>query len=263
MSTLVLAEPGSTHEGSRDAMLKLLDVAAAAGCDGMKWQWLSSAERLCGRRQAKDYLDSYRLIEGDEALLRFMARETRARGLRMAATAYLPEDIPIVAQHVDTVKLASFDAGALLDDALECGRPLIVSAGMTDHAEMETRAEMLATADARHGLLVCTSAYPCPVDEAHLAVLRGSWPGVRIGLSDHTRYPYTGALAVAAGARIVEFHIRSYECPPANRDYAVARDPQEANAYVAHLRLAEKALGDGVQRMQPSEVAMGAYRVRG
>lgn len=261
--TLILAEPGSTHEGSKDAMLKLLDVAASAGCDGMKWQWLSSAEALCLRRSAPEYRDSYRLIEGDETLLRWMARETRARGLRMAATCYLPEDLPIVAQHVDAVKLASFDARSLLEPALGCGRPLIASAGMTSDTGLRDLWGSLATPDARHGLLICTSAYPCPVDEAHLAVIRGPWIGVRIGLSDHTRYPMTGALAVAAGAQIIEFHARLYETPVTNRDYAVARDPEEANAYVANLRLAERAMGDGVQRMQPSEVAMTAYRVKG
>ena len=263
--TLILAEPGSTHEGSRDAMLKLLDVAVAAGCDGMKWQWLSSAKQLCARRQAPGYLDSYRLIEGDEALLRFMARETRARGLRMACTAYLPDDLDVVAQHVDTVKLASFDARSLLGAALQCGRSLIVSAGMSNEDEL---ADLHRALDSpylarQHGLLVCTSAYPCPVDEARLAVIRRDWWGVRIGLSDHTRYPMTGALAVAAGAKIIEFHLRLYECPTTNKDYAVARDPQEASVYVSNVRICERALGDGVQRMQPSEVAMDAFRVKG
>lgn len=265
MHTLVLAEPGSTHEGQPDRMLRLLDIAAAIGCDGMKWQWLSSAEALCVRRHAPAYLASYRLIEGRPDLLRWLAHETRIRGLRMACTAYLPEDLAVVAEHVDAVKLASFDAEPLLEPALATGRPLLVSTGMADEMEFTGRARALQAPDRRHGLLVCTSAYPCPVDEVNLAVIRRARPsdGARIGLSDHTRHPWTGALAVGAGAEIIEFHLRLSDTDPANRDHGVARDPAEAAAYVAHVRLAERMCGDGIKRAQPSEAPMAAYRASG
>jgi len=89
MPVEVLAEPGSTHEGRAAWMPELVSMAKAAGCDAVKWQFLSSAARLCERRYAPNYFHAYQLIEGSPDLWRWQVAETHARGLRAIATVYL------------------------------------------------------------------------------------------------------------------------------------------------------------------------------
>ena len=81
------------------------------------------------------------------------------------------------------------------------------------------------------------------------------------GLSDHTRNPLTGALAVAAGARYIETHFRLNDTDPACPDYAVSRTPDELYAYIRNIRQAEILMGEPVKRIQPSEEANLRYRV--
>ena len=116
-------------------------------------------------------------------------------------------------------------------------------------------------------LFHCVSAYPAPIEEINLRVVRRltlGWydDGAIAGLSDHTLHPWTGALAVAVGAGMVEFHVRLNDTDPANADYRVARDPREAAEYVRNIRTAETMLGDGNKRVMPSEEPMLRYRVR-
>ncbi len=63
MKTLIIAEPGSTHEGDYDTMLRLIKCAADCKVDVFKNQWTSSAERMCARRHAPEYLESYRKLQ--------------------------------------------------------------------------------------------------------------------------------------------------------------------------------------------------------
>ena len=83
------------------------------------------------------------------------------------------------------------------------------------------------------------------------------------GLSDHSRHRWMGALAVAAGAEIIEAHLRLDDTDPENPDFATAFTPAEFADYVRNIRFAEAALGDGQKRLQDCERPMAEYRVRG
>ena len=100
MSTLVIAEPGSTHEGSFDTMVRLIDAAAAAGCTAIKHQWLSSAERLVARRRAPQFRASYGLLAYPLAWLARLAAYAETKRLETFCTVYLPEDAAAVAPFV-------------------------------------------------------------------------------------------------------------------------------------------------------------------
>jgi sialic acid synthase SpsE len=103
------------------------------------------------------------------------------------------------------------------------------------------------------------SAYPAPLDEMNLAAMRA---GGVAGLSDHSRHVLTGAFAVCVGATIIEAHIRDWGTQKDNPDFSTALDPYEFSEYVQHIRLAERMLGDGVHRVQPSEAPMVPYKVK-
>jgi sialic acid synthase SpsE len=262
----ILAEPGSTHEGRPEWMLDLIDLAKRSGCDTMKWQFLSSAARLCERRGAPGYFNAYRLIEGTPELWAMLVRETHARGLRAVATVYLPEDVaPIADVGVDAIKVASFEAGdgVLLHRAARTGIPLMISTGMMEQTEVDT----LLTRVQPETLFHCCSKYdPPPLPEAlNLRVLR-QWDRVfrhhRLGWSDHSADYEIGGIAVGYGAQALEVHMRHPETPATNADYTAALAPAQLAEYVRIARKADVAGGDGVKRVQEVERAMQKYKVR-
>jgi sialic acid synthase SpsE len=118
--------------------------------------------------------------------------------------------------------------------------------------------------------LLCVSAYPAPVEALNLHRLRpchdssGLCCEVRYdGFSDHTtpHLTVTGALAVAAGAQIIEAHVKAFTTDPKNPDAPHAMHPGQFAEYVTNIRLAETCLaGTEVQR-EKAERAMSAYRV--
>lgn len=271
-STFVIMEAAGCHDGVLVKALRLVELAREAGADAVKFQWLSSPQRLVERRQAADYREAYQVLSFPREWFPMLRDAAIEAGLEFMCTVYLPEDIHVVAPYVSRFKIASFEArdAHFVGLHAEFGKPVIVSTGMA--ARHEVAAIVQSWKRARAGkvgeplglhVLHCVSAYPCPVEQASLAVLRANpYDDRRIdGFSDHTRHPWTGALAVAAGATIVEFHARLDDTDPTNADYAVSRTPEEAADYVRHIRLAETMMGTGVKEPQPSEVSMMRYRV--
>jgi sialic acid synthase SpsE len=271
--TFVVAEAAACHDGDLDKALRLVDLAANIGADACKFQYLSKAEQLCARRRAPEYLAAYRLLELPTEWFPMLLERCKARGLELLMTCYLPEDVAVIAPYVTRFKVASFEATDAHFVALHAEwpeKPLIISAGMNADLRASLHAYRAARGcdDARPlpTVLHCVSAYPCEVSDLNLACLRYDPtrdPGMLMpqGLSDHSRHPWTGALAIAAGARVIEFHCRLEDTAPTNADYVVARPPAEAAEYVRNIRLAESMLGDGTRRVMPSEETLLRYRV--
>lgn len=248
MNTYVIAEAGSCHDGLIGKAVGLIDVARDAGADACKFQYWSSADRLAERRRAPEYRDLYAKYQVPRHWLSQLSEACRLRGLDFLCTTYLPEDIETVHPYVTMFKVASFEAGdtAFVDAHRRFGKPIIVSCGMGAQPPIDTVR------------LHCVSAYPAPIEEANLARIRAA--GLD-GFSDHTCHVLTGALAVAAGARFIEVHIRDWATDRGNPDFGTALDPAEFRYYVDHIREAERMLGDGERRVAPSEAAMACYRV--
>lgn len=259
--TFVIMEAAACHDLDLGKAERLVDLAAEVGADAVKFQWLSSPEALAKRRRAPNYLTAYANLAFPEWWLGHLASRCRAAGVEFMCTAYLPEDIATVAFHVKRFKIASFEA---MDTEFVVAhtsfvKPVIISAGMASDLE-EPLAAFRAACDCRPAdvsLLHCVSAYPCPDDQINLSLIRQGFSG----LSDHTRHPWTGALAVAAGAKIIEFHARLYDTDPHNADFLVARTPDLAADYVRNIRQAERMMGTGIKVVMPAEAPMLRYRV--
>jgi len=210
----------------------MVKLAARAGADVCKFQWVSDPVRLCERRRAPEYLDAYGLIAFPRSWHAELAAVCADEGVEYACTVYLPEDLPVIAPHVTRFKIASFEApdGTFIAAHRAWGKPLVISTGMMTLAEVRRLAVQIGDI-----LMQCASAYPCPLDQAGLGAIRtlaAAWP-VDVGYSDHTRCEFTGGLAVAAGARAVEVHFCDYGTDPGNRDMAVAlRDAEGIRAVV-------------------------------
>lgn len=249
--TLVIAEPGCTHEGDYDAICHLIETAAACGADVFKNQWTSDpAAMVANRKRLKlkapkgtqwdDYQQYYAwLAYPVEWHERFEAL-CESVGMRYACSTYLAKDVAAVAPYVWAFKVSSYEA---MDVALlEAYRPfrarrLWVSLGQARGREMEWR-QIIGSSTRqweRVRYFHCVSAYPAPLDTLRLrsSIVEGD------GFSDHSRSLIAGALAVAYGARYVETHMRLDSCDPRNPDYAVAFDPAEFATYIRYVRGAE------------------------
>ena len=267
----VIAEIGSTHEGSSTAMLEAIGEARKADADVIKFQWVSDAKKLTTRRRALDYEDSYRKIEYSPHILRQLKAECDRVGIEFACTVYLPEDVAIISPYTQFYKISSFENEdrELYDAVLRAEiRPIVISLGMMTMEE--ARAVQLRAKDAyRVKWLHCVSAYPAALHTLQLGILRG---GIYDGLSDHSRNELTGAVAVGAGAEIIETHVRCTDTPSSNADYGVSFTWAEFGRYVANIRLAAMLCGLGVDSSEtagPSrtlgcvEESFKQYKVKG
>jgi sialic acid synthase SpsE len=249
MKPFVIAEFASCHMGVLDNALKGIEVARVSQANAFKVQSWSSPERMRARRKVSAPAYEQGSVPADwHATLK---KECHDRGLLYSASVFLPEDIPVLAPHVDFWKVSSFEARdrKLTQLIPRDERTLFVSTGMqTAHDESYLP---------RRGIrLHCVSAYPCPPYEANLgAIERGQ------GYSDHTRCVFTGAFAVAAGADYLEVHYRLADTPVECADYPVSLDPEELGKYVALAREAARMRGDGKKQPQLSELENAEHRV--
>jgi N-acetylneuraminate synthase len=264
--TLVIAEPGCTHEGHWGDMLRLLDVAHAAGADVFKPQYVSNPARICERRHIDTdhpkrayYEEAYGWNSYPLEWLEILAALCKDYGMQLACTSFLPQDVAAVDPFVSIHKVSSFEMASedMRLAVMSTRKRVIVSTGATNHPNYRMRGERLH----------CVSAYPAPLCDLNLSVL---WPTADCqlgtsrdfaGFSDHSRHALTGAVAVGAGAEIIEAHIRLQDTSSENPDFAAAFGPGAFEVYVKNIRLAEQMMGDGIKRVQPSEEWALPYRV--
>lgn len=257
---LCIAEIGSCPDGQWDKAARLVHEAKQAGADICKAQYWSNPERLANRRHAPQFLDLYRRYQMPPAWLPRLTEECATVGIAFACTTYLEEDIAVVAPHVHYQKIASFEAhdAAFIQAHRPHGKPTIISTGMCDEKTLIDLRGIQGDADWEVYLLHCVSSYPAPLQQINLSVIRNY--GLD-GFSDHTTSILTGAFAVAAGARIIEKHLRLTDTNPANPDYPHALSPRSFAEYIRFIRVADAAMGEGPKRIMPCEVAMTPFVV--
>jgi sialic acid synthase SpsE len=271
----VIAEAGANHNRDLGIARELIDVAAAAGADAVKFQTYSG-ERLystktprfehsaaLGDRDAAELLEQVSLPREWQAGLRDHAA---GRGIAFFSTPFDSDAVAeLDALDVPAMKIASFEIvdPELIAAAAGSGRPLLISTGMATLGEVEEALGWATAAGARAiGLMQCTSLYPAPPERANLramATMRRAF-GVPVGLSDHTTGTAVPIAAAALGAAFVEKHFtldREMEGP----DHGFALEPGELKAMVAGIREAQAALGDGRKRGPGPEEAEENHRL--
>ncbi len=281
-SVYIIAECGSCHDGDLDQAMRMIEVAKTAGADCAKFQWWSSAERLASRRNASDYLETYRRYQVPFEWLPQLQQECARQAIDFMCTTYLPEDVWRIVPFVDTMKIASFEAGDLYHLSAHIGprlygKDVVVSLGLGGNPRwiqsivgVDVPTEEGWSSISRRGRLYfmhCTSAYPAPVIDLHLRRIRYVDPTL-YGFSDHAHASSTlsGAVAVGAGAIILERHIRLVSTDEHNPDAPHAMLPQVFAEYVGNVRWAEAAMGRSnaalnVADTPQSEELMRPFRV--
>jgi N-acetylneuraminate synthase/N,N'-diacetyllegionaminate synthase len=256
---LVVAEIGNNHEGSLDRARTLVEEAAKAGADAVKFQTFRTEHFVHpSDRERFDRLERFRLTFDDFADLAELAR---SRGVLFASTALDLESARFLGETADVIKIASGDNDflPLIEVAARTGKPLVISTGL---AEVDQLDRTVAFAEDARGsgvglaLLHCVSGYPTPDGDVNLlaiGLLAERYPGWTIGFSDHTLGLEAAPLAVAAGARIVEKHFTLDKNLSDFRDHRLSTDPPELKALVASIRAAERFAGRREKLLQASE----------
>ena len=263
----VIAEIGLNHNGDVDIAKKLIDVAARAGADAVKFQKrtpeISTPEHMRDVPRetpwgVMSYLDYRRRVEfgrdeyveiGDHATM--LGLDWFASPWDVPSVAFL-EDLNVVAHKVASASLTDTE---LLVALRETGKPIILSTGMSTIEQIDRALDTLGTD--RVVLMHATSTYPLEPEEANLrviATLRDRYPGVPVGYSGHERGLQISLAAVAIGAVAVERHI-TLDRTMWGSDHAASLEPTGLEHLVRDIRVIERALGDGVKRVFDSERA--------
>jgi sialic acid synthase SpsE len=257
----VIAEIGVNHDGSVARARELVDAAKAAGADAAKFQMfdarmlmsldavLAAYQRERGARDPRELLQGLQLAPA--ALGELCAHCERVGILPMVTVFSLPLVDEAARQGWRAFKMASPDLvnRPLLEAIASLGRPLVVSTGAATLDEVSQAARWLEGFD-DVAFLQCVSSYPAPEDAAALGAMRAIAiaTGRDIGYSDHTPATDTGALAVAAGAVILEKHL-TYDRAAAGPDHAASLDPAQFAEYTRLARRAARMLGGGSKEL--------------
>jgi len=265
-ATYIIAEIGSNHNNDYDLAKKLINKAADAHVDAVKFQTFK-AESLYSKktpRFSKDNLNPFDLIKSIEMpreWLKDLKKYSESKDLDFFSS---PFDFQAVDEldklNVPAFKIASFEMVdlELLEYTAKKGKPIILSTGLADVKEIKEAVNAVISQGNKDLILLhCNSLYPAPVDVVNLNAIKTMLDefDFPIGFSDHTMGIFMPVAAVVMGARVIEKHItldRWMKGP----DHHFAVEPDELKEMVKNIRDVEKALGDGVKRPSKQEKEM-------
>ena len=268
----IIAEAGVNHNGSLDLAKKLVDAAAEAGVDYVKFQTFR-ADRLAAKSAPKavyqqaddaaknesqyDMLKKLELSENDH---RILIDYCRKQGVRFFSTAFDLASIDFLASlHLGLWKIPSGEITnyLYLQRIASQKEPVILSTGMCDMQEIGDAIRVLQEGglDLRQiTVLHCNTEYPTPMQDVNLKAMETMRKtfGVEVGYSDHTVGIEIPVAAVALGAAVIEKHFTLDRNLP-GPDHKASLEPGELKQMVSCIRNIELALDDGVKKVSPSE----------
>lgn len=266
---LIVAEIGVNHDGRIDVAEQLIDQAAVAGADAVKFQTWNTDELVTADAPAAAYqrdatgaatqADLLRSLELGESELRILKQRAERHGLLFFSSPDEESSADLL-ERID-VPLFKIGSGELtnlrfLRHVAAKGRPMVVSTGMATLAEVGAAVHAIETTGNRSVVLLhCVSSYPSPAADSNLNAidtLRSAF-GCPVGFSDHSTTIETAVAAVAKGAVLVEKHITLDRNRP-GPDHRASFDVDQFRELVRAIRTVESALGDGVKIPAPSEL---------
>lgn len=272
-SVFVIAEGGVNHNGDPALAHRLIDAAADAGADCVKFQTFDPEVLASAAAPTADYQCATTSEQDQRAMLRALALpadvwaglrdHARDRGIVFLsspfddASADLLDRLDVPAFKVPSGELTNLPFLARL---ARRGRPLLMSTGMAEMVEVAEAMDAIAAAgDPPVALFHCVSAYPAPPADANLRAietLRRAF-GVPTGWSDHTPGIELALASVAAGAVLVEKHLTLDRTLP-GPDHPASLEPDELRAMVDGIRMVSAAMGDGIKRPVAAERPIAA-----
>lgn len=262
----IIAEIGINHNGSLEIAKKLIDEAAAAGCDAVKFQ--KRTPELCTPKDQwhilretpwgqMTYINYRHMVEFGYDEYEAIDAHCRQKGIDWFVSCWDEEAVDFIEQFNPAIykfASASLTDHALIEKVKFLGKPYILSTGMSTMEQIQETVEKFGT----DNLLIAhsTSAYPCPPKELNLRMintLEDMYPGTPVGYSGHETGLSTTVAAVAMGACFVERHF-TLDRAMWGSDQAASVEPQGMQKLVRDIRDLEQAWGDGIKRVYDSEL---------
>ena len=266
----IIAEAGVNHNGSLETAMKMVDAAASAGADYIKFQTFHTdalVTAICeaadyqkenaGARKQEDMLKDLELTYNDFKKLKDYCKK---KGIGFLSTAFDEESVDFISSlQPDYMKVPSGELTNLpfLRKIASTGIPVIISTGMATPEEIGKA--LMPFRKAGYGndeivLLHCTTQYPAPMEDVNLQAMKTVSEnfGLPAGYSDHTLGIEIPIAAAALGATVIEKHFtldRDMEGP----DHKASLEPEELTSMVKAIRNITLALGNGVKEVKDSE----------
>jgi pseudaminic acid synthase len=273
----VIAEAGANHNRDLDTAKALIDVAAEAGADAVKFQTYTAEGMYSRKTPNPSYLDKADLLKDQETVWQLIKRveipwewheqlaaHAAGAGLHFLSTPFEEAAVDVLESvGVPAYKIASYEIThlPLIRHCARTGKPLLISTGMASLADIERALDAANSAGCESiALLHCAINYPPRFEDLNLRAietLRAAFQ-LPVGWSDHTPGYAADVAAVALGAVMVEKHYtlsREQEGP----DHPFALEPSELKAMITAIRQTEVALGSAVKRVTEAEAEM--YRI--
>jgi N-acetylneuraminate synthase len=257
---LVIAEVGINHEGQIAKALQLVDAAADAGAEVVKFQCHITEQEMVptdmtpgkiSRERLWDIIKRCELTEQEERQVQDYCAK---RGVMYLSTPFSRE----AADRLDAMGVPAFKIGSgecnnipLLKHVAAKGKPMILSTGMNDMASVERSVAALRPTGVPLALMHCTSMYPTPYDKVRLGAigdLHRAFPDLPIGLSDHSLNIWTCLGGIALGASLVEKHFTVSRTWP-GPDTGISIEPDELADLIEGSRAIWQARGGSKTRL--------------
>ena len=252
----VIAEIGNNHEGDFSLAKELVSIAAEAGADAVKFQYIIPEKLILATDRTRiDQLNRFKLKKQHYISL---SEEANRLGVEFLCTPFDLSVVDFLDDLVAAFKIASGDNNffPLIDKIVSTGKPVITSLGLgqINHAKQLQeyffdKWQLLGHKNPGLGFLHCVCSYPTPIEKAGIMQIDKlkSLP-VSPGYSDHTLGTKACELAVARGARIIEKHFTKNKDHSPFRDHQLSADQKDLIKLVNAVRTAEKYLGSSVPR---------------
>ena len=265
----VIAEAGVNHNGDTEMAARLIDAAANAGADAVKFQTFRAEHVVSAHAPKAAYqrattgdgegqLDMVRALELPADSFGALKSHADRRGILFLSTPFDHGSVDLLHKlDVAAFKIASGEITnlPLLRHVAALGKPVILSTGMSYLSEVEAAVRALQSSGLdRLALLHCVSNYPADPADVNLramATLSAAF-AVPVGYSDHTTGIEVALAAAARGAAVLEKHFTLDRASP-GADHRASLEPAELTAMVAGIRRVESALGDGRGRRKPTQ----------
>jgi sialic acid synthase SpsE len=265
----IIAEAGSNHDRDIDQARRLIDVAAEAGADAVKFQTFRSDAIVAETSTRAMYLDGilppgqtmtdlFRQLELPREWHATLAKHAADRDIDFLSTPFDHEAVDLLDElGVKAFKVATYELWhlPLIRDIASRGKPVICSTGMADLADVEAAVDVVREAGNQQLILLhCVVNYPPPFADLNLRAIETMRRAfdVPVGWSDHTPGWLAPVIATSLGAAVIEKHVTTDRGRP-GPDHRFALEPQELIEMVRAIRDTEAALGTGVKRRARTE----------
>jgi N,N'-diacetyllegionaminate synthase len=260
-NVLIVAEIGNNHEGNFEVAAEMVRKASECGVDAVKFQTFQTKYFVSASDHARfERLSSFELSYREFEQLYEL---TKSLGLLFISTPLDIASADFLRPLVDCFKIASGDNDfyPLIERVCQSGKPIIISSGLSDLAQMAKSKQFVEDQWTLRGInqhlavLHCVSSYPVPSDQANLAAIPflARELGCTIGYSDHTVGLEACLIAVALGAQIVEKHFTLDKHYSDFRDHQLSADPAEMKQLVEQTARVRATMGKPEKKIQPIE----------